>query len=515
MKAILFVVLLLFSVEVMCQENEDLKLPKPEEIERVEIGNNSPMEWYKPEELLKLLPRLVPSEGTYMTKGAFQRGTFILKNGKKVSWMVGDKGSILLLEGSKHQLFVLPREEKKRSQPKQAEPLFPIWDGEGKEGFIDINGNVVSKGADSVVQFSEGLAPVLIDGKWGYIDPDGKIAIKPRWKAFNIYRGPLMSFSEGLAAVMESVHIYSADESSEYYIYDCGYIDKTGEYAIKPAKRLLCGNFSEGLAPVGATVNEDDLKSIQTALTGYMDSKGNWAIKPKFVRAGNFKNGYALVSEGGWNNARESYEYYLIDKKGNKAVGVKDCLWREENEFHEGLKLAYSEKEKRYDGYIDKSCGYALKLPADIYAERGLSYFSQGLAAVYKLLPNDNSGSSYRQKIWGYIDTTGKVVIPFQYRSANPFSEGFATIQIQNDHNYIDLSGKIAFAHRMLSTRQFKNGLAFQMLHLWTISEKPNARNIYGYMNKQGKYVWLSPRAEAYLDKEWIQKNYIGPQKFR
>ena len=39
MKAVLLVVLLFFSFQAMSQEVEKLKLPKPEEIERIEISN--------------------------------------------------------------------------------------------------------------------------------------------------------------------------------------------------------------------------------------------------------------------------------------------------------------------------------------------------------------------------------------------------------------------------------------------------------------------------------------------
>jgi hypothetical protein len=82
----------------------------------------------------------------------------------------------------------------------------------------------------------------------------------------------------------------------------------------------------------------------------------------------------------------------------------------------------------------------------------------------------------------------------------------------ESDNNYkayINRSGEIVLKNTR-GTAPFKNGLAFHFLHLWTISERPTGRNIYGYMNKQGKYVWLSPRAENYLDKDWIKENYIG-----
>ena len=42
--------------------------------------------------------------------------------------------------------------------------------------------------------FSDGLAQVLIKGKWGFIDTDGKISILPRFEE-------VLPFSQGLARV--------------------------------------------------------------------------------------------------------------------------------------------------------------------------------------------------------------------------------------------------------------------------------------------------------------------------
>jgi hypothetical protein len=116
MKLVLFI-LLLFSVEAMCQESEKLKLPKPAAIRRIEISKTSMHNWYKPSELLRLLPEFIASEGTYGDKAIpFQYGKFILKNGREINWMANYTDSILLYEetsrGRKEQLFVLPKVKK-------------------------------------------------------------------------------------------------------------------------------------------------------------------------------------------------------------------------------------------------------------------------------------------------------------------------------------------------------------------------------------------------------------------
>ncbi|WP_202898757.1 WG repeat-containing protein [Porphyromonas uenonis] len=67
-----------------------------------------------------------------------------------------------------------------------------------------------------------------------------------------------------------------------------------------------------------------------------------------------------------------------------------------------------------------------------------LSLFSEGYAAVCK------NGK------WGYIDKTGREVIPCQYDWANPFHEGLASVRFSYDSSYgfIDTTGREVIRHR-------------------------------------------------------------------
>jgi len=485
MKAVLLAVLLLLSFEVTSQDIEKLKLPFPAELERIEISPTSAIQWYKPEELLKLLPKFVAAEGTYASKQPFQRGKFILKNGKTINWMANYTDSILLYEDAKEQLYVLPKED---------EPLFVIWDEKGKEGYIDANGKIVIKPQfDNAAGFSEGFAPVLIDGKWGYINRKGEIAIQPRWRQQEDWiAGGVGSFSEGLAAVTEFAR-WGVRDDSNYWTYKCGYINTKGEYVVQPKMRQSCLPFSGGAAIIAVDFEGDEYEKDKGWL-GYMKPDGTWLVKPQFYTASYFHNGVARVSD-------ETGKYF-IDKTGKRVEKpVKDCLWT--YSFHEGLALFYSEKEKRHDGFINENCEYAFRFPPEIKAEN--THFSEGLAGVYKEIDG--------KKLYGFIDKTGKIAIPFKFAQVSIFSENLAGVAVDKKDKrteaYINRKGEIVL-NNMLSTGIFRNGLSFNHLHTWTISEQPDARNIYGYMNKQGKYVWLSPRAEVYLDKNWIKANYVG-----
>ena len=87
-----------------------------------------------------------------------------------------------------------------------------IESGRGRKfwGFIDRSGKVtIPLKYDSVIGFSECLAPVKTGGKWGFINTSGKMAIQPQ------FRDLPSNFSEGLA----SVKINQKE----------GYIDKTGK----------------------------------------------------------------------------------------------------------------------------------------------------------------------------------------------------------------------------------------------------------------------------------------------
>jgi hypothetical protein len=67
------------------------------------------------------------------------------------------------------------------------------------------------------------------------------------------------------------------------------------------------------------------------------------------------------------------------------------------------------------DAYIDKTGKIMFTLSPDLRGES----FSEGLARVY----------SRSKDRYGFIDTTGKLVIPVKYVSAKDFSEGLSAVE--------------------------------------------------------------------------------------
>lgn len=98
-------------------------------------------------------------------------------------------------------------------------------------------------------------------------------------------------------------------------------------------------------------------------------------------------------------------------------------------------------------GFGDSWCGYPTKTFAGIKYEvisepkfEDGRPFSEGLMAVLMDTKDLNLG-----KLWGYMDTTGKIVIEPQYREAGDFHEGVAYVKdtYSNEVKIIDKTGRV------------------------------------------------------------------------
>ncbi|MDR0954646.1 MAG: WG repeat-containing protein [Rikenellaceae bacterium] len=272
-----------------------------------------------------------------------------------------------------------------------------------KYGYIDQAGReVIAPKYDEARGFSEGLALVIINGKWGYIDKTGRKVIAPKYDDAWV-------FFEGLAAVKIN------DEWG--YNDKWGYIDKTGQKAIAP-KYDDAGYFSEGLTIV--KINDK---------WGYIDKTGREVIAPKYDDAGYFSEGLTIVK------INDKWGY--IDKTGREVIAPKYDI---AGSFSEGL--AGVRINDQY-GYIDKT---GRDVIAPKYDEAW--DFHEGLAAV-------RINGQY-----GYIDKTGREVISPKYDEAWDFHEGLAGVRINGQYGYIDKTGREVIAPKYDEAWDFHEGLA-------------------------------------------------------
>ena len=121
--------------------------------------------------------------------------------------------------------------------------------------------------------------------------------------------------------------------------------------------------------------------------------------------------------------------------------------------------------------------------------------------AVPDLIPFAKKGPS-GGIVWGYADTSGRLVIPAQFESARRFDrEGLAEIRKNGRWGMIDRQGKEVIAPRLTSQSVFSDGLAVACVDtgetipgLTILGPKPGertpvTRSKCGFLNRAGKVV--------------------------
>ncbi|MBL0183012.1 MAG: WG repeat-containing protein [Chitinophagaceae bacterium] len=138
---------------------------------------------------------------------------------------------------------------------------------DGKIGYVNKEGvEIIKPKYNEGLTFNEGYTAVRMESNWQYFDSTGKAITDAVYE-------DAMSFKNGLAAVAKS---------SLY-----GYINTSGEVVIT-FQFSNARSFSEGLAPAANA----------KGYWGFIDTKGEWVVKPAYDFTGEFENGEARVIKG-------------------------------------------------------------------------------------------------------------------------------------------------------------------------------------------------------------------------
>ena len=174
-----------------------------------------------------------------------------------------------------------------------------------KKGEVVIEGNFQYETLDIMQSdFSEGLACVCVDGKYGYIDRNGKMVIKPQYEAAR-------AFSEGLALVFDEDKRNIVEAVSETIIKGKNspskFINKKGKTVIDTSKYYNAASFYNGISWVF-----DGEKKY-----GFIDKKG------KFTGFKYEMNGIIdeeLAQTLDFDYKFDSFGYSLVYEKGEAKI---------------------------------------------------------------------------------------------------------------------------------------------------------------------------------------------------
>ncbi len=241
---------------------------------------------------------------------------------------------------------------------------------------------------NSFLPCTGGLYPTSNSEMWGYIDEEGN------GKTGYDYFFASQLGDEGIRLAIGEQKIL-IDENDVV----------RGKISFVPT---AAGKFSEGLIAIN---NGESF--------GYYNSLGDFQFG-KYIKASNFQNGIAFVSE-------KDGEWFSINKDGKKTkdASFQDVYLNSDGSYSIGGK-SIVKRDGKYQ-IVDESFKQVGKFECtniDILTADGLIAF-------------ENNGK------WGFVNTSGEIVIEPKFDKAKSFSNGLAAVCTNDKWGFIDDSGSI------------------------------------------------------------------------
>ena len=189
---------------------------------------------------------------------------------------------------------------------------------------------------------------------------------------------------------------------------------------------------------------------------GLIDEKGKELTKVGYTRIGPYQDGLAIVQVGEKVESKKPEKGELfgaIDRSGREVIPVKySYLAHNGPLFTAGIGYSdpvYYPRNKVWDVQpkqfvVLSRQGKELSRPYDL-----IEGFSEGMAAVNQGQKWGVNRYGFSEELepglWGYIDSTGREVVPVSLHSAKPFQEGRALVFRLHSGNgtvFIDKTGK-------------------------------------------------------------------------
>jgi len=344
--------------------------------------------------------------------------------------------------------------------------VVPLRDGYGRaklvSTFYDRTGRrIEGMTIDYVLtDFHEGLAAAWHDdGKHlhGYVDSAGRVVIP-----FQYYYS--FEFSDGRA-------VAAVNDSNDFQKRRAGLIDRHGRWVVPPKYKDVRSG-SDGRWAFRIHTNDANEERW-----GFLDADGREVIEPKYKLVGDYTDGLCLASDGN--------DSMFMDKQGRTAFRLpKDACHAEG--FSCGLALVCGGKGeggnlKGRDFSLDDA---NLAEPWRVFVDHGgkavirttytaAGSFTEGLAPVSmskgawftstELETNAEPVYAHGGE-WGFIDTSGKLVIEMKFNAVSQFSEGLARARHNGKWGFIDKTGEFVIPPRYEWVMSFKNGVAEAVL---------------------------------------------------
>lgn len=361
---------------------------------------------------------------------------------------------------------------------------------------------IIAPQYEAAQPFSEGLAAVKKDGKWGYIDKTGAVVIPFQYDRAYV-------FNEGYAIVgkflrteenTDWVWDEEAEEGSEIpngtysYWYELGFIDKENnltwfeetyyDWEDRYVTRTYQMVFSD----------QDDYNSYDLVFhNGYIIFL--WNYEPggyifdttgKDVSTVDCPHAWPVNEDmviGGILGGSNSLSYYNIVTE--ETVEVDNPLDEEEGvylrPFNQGLAPAApttGSYDEELDEYVWESLwGFIDKQGQWVIQPQYTDFIVSGETTDHQVFGETGLATVEKDDKWGAIDKKDNTVIPFEYDWLWPYHFGLCAFQKDGKWGYLDEKGNVALPAQYEDTSGFSgNGYAvvYDGVKVYLIDSKGN-----------------------------------------
>lgn len=260
------------------------------------------------------------------------------------------------------------------------------------------------------------LFPIEVKGKWGFIDVGGKVRISPVYE----WAG---NFSGGRATVARK----KAGK------YEFAVVDTSGKVTLDWRATILFGPVRGKMAEYKNFRGSEEVSfSYRTFNLSKPNASSAWKSVSDIFSPGDYHPVHA------WNDFGGSYEEsavsYEIIEHANGLLGGSDDAF---TKLDRSLKI----QDKNKDGisqWVRDGKGVGPRMGMMFMNGGDDSYGSEGLFPVRSLSDVDSMNV-------GFMDASGKIVVPMKFSSVTPFVGGLSRVSGLGFWGYVDRNGKLVW----------------------------------------------------------------------
>jgi hypothetical protein len=332
------------------------------------------------------------------------------------------------------------------------------------------------------------LWPVEVNGKWGYIDEHGKMAIEPQFDSAGSFReGALARVRVGQKWGMVNWEVVRAPVEFDYVGSSHPLpVRKEGQWAV------WTGYYADKHTIRDTLVSGAEYDSIADfyGREAVVRRHGKWGVIEWEDTNGQMKLTIPTAYEA---LLRPEYNPDFASLRFHVYAGKRDGKWGLISD-HDSLLIPFvydtlitgtmsrfvAAKVKDKWGYVD--IAGTVRIEPQYEAARGFErgIYGQGVSYGFRT----PVAAVSREQKWGFIDTTGREIVPLRYQDVGRIGYSLTAVRVENKWGYLDTAATLAIPARFDSAGEFG---------VWGVVKVGDQ---YGFINDQGRWM-ISPEFEA------------------